>query len=241
MMSSSATTRRLHRPRCRRGAIYAVGSLDVTVVGSRFIGNTGSDVGAVSVLQSNGRFVNSVFQGNSATGVGMNSVDPSCPGIGHPGQSGAGGNSGALGVDGSDNTELLVCGSRFVGNEARELAGALGRTANTSPRRTTIDRSVFDGNRARQGGALFISNSAPLEIVASTFSNNVAVAFGAAQIERGSLSIVNSPSRQRGDAGRRRRAYLANLDGASSIRNATFANNRSMAGGGYFARRCSVN
>jgi hypothetical protein len=47
-----------------------------------------------------------------------------------------------------------VCGARFVGNEARELAGALFRTANTSPRRTTIDRSVFDGNRARQGGAL---------------------------------------------------------------------------------------
>jgi alkylated DNA repair protein (DNA oxidative demethylase) len=154
------------------GAIYALGSLDVTVVGSRFVGNTGSNGGAVGLMQSNGRFVNSVFEGNSATGVGMNSVDASCPGVGHPGQSGAGGSSGAISVDGSDDTDLLVCGSRFVANTARELAGALFRTANVSPRRTTIDHSLFDGNRARQGGALFISNSAPLEIVASTFSNN---------------------------------------------------------------------
>ena len=218
------------------GAIHAFGSLDVTVVGSRFVGNTGSNGGAVGLLQSNGRFVNSVFEGNSATGVGMNSIDPGCPGVGHPGQSGAGGSSGAISVDGSDDTDLLVCGSRFVANTARELAGALSRTANGSPRRTTIDRSVFDGNRARQGGALFISNAAPLEIVASTFSNNAAVVFGAAQIERGSLAIVNSTfAGNEATQGVGGALYLANLDGASSIRNATFANNRSMAGGGYFA------
>ena len=218
------------------GAIYALGSLDVTVVGSRFVGNTGSNGGAVGLMQSNGRFVNSVFEGNSATGVGMNSVDASCPGVGHPGQSGAGGSSGAISVDGSDDTDLLVCGSRFVANTARELAGALFRTANVSPRRTTIDRSLFDGNRARQGGALFVSNSAPLEIVASTFSNNAAVAFGAAQIERASLAIVNSTfAGNEATQGVGGALYLASLDGASSIRNATFANNRSMAGGGYFA------
>ena len=95
---------------------------------------------------------------------------------------------------------------------------------------------MFDGNRARQGGALFISNSAPLEIVGSTFSNNGAVAFGAAQIESGSLSIVNSTfAGNEATQGVGGALYLANLDGASSIRNATFANNRSMAGGGYFA------
>jgi hypothetical protein len=218
------------------GAIYAAGSLDVTVVGSRFIGNSGSNGGAVGLLQTDGRFVNSVFEGNRATGVGMNSVDPSCPGIGHPGQSGAGGSSGAISVDGSDNVELLVCGSRFSGNEARELAGALFRTANTSPRRTTIDRSVFDGNRARQGGALFISNAAPLEITASTFSNNAALAFGAAQIEGGRLELVNSTfAGNVATQGVGGALMLSNVDGSSWIRNATFANNRAPAGPGYFS------
>ena len=218
------------------GAIYAAGSLDVTVVGSRFVGNSGSNGGAVGLLQTNGRFVNSVFEGNRATGVGMNSVDPGCPGIGHPGQSGAGGNSGAISVDGSDDTDLLVCGARFTGNEARELAGALFRTANVSPRRTTIDRSVFDGNRARQGGALFISNAAPLEIVATTFSNNTALAFGAAQFERGRLELVNSTfAGNVATQGVGGALMLSNLDGASWIRNATFADNRAPAGPGYFS------
>ena len=218
------------------GAIYAAGSLDVTVIGSRFVGNTGSNGGAVGLLQSNGRFVNSVFEGNAATGVGMNSVDPSCPGVGHPGQSGAGGSSGAISVDGSDNTELLVCGSRFVGNQARELAGALFRTANTSPRRTTIDRTLFEGNRARQGGALFTVNSAPLEITATTFSNNSALVFGAAQIEGGHLEIVNSTfAGNVATQGVGGALMLSNVDASSTIRNATFANNRAPAGPGYFS------
>ena len=218
------------------GAIYAAGSLDVTVVGSRFFNNSGSNSGAVGLLQTNGRFVNSVFQGNSATGSGMNSSLAGCPGVAYPGQSGAGGNAGALGVDGSDDTDLLVCGSRFVSNSAHELAGALGRTPNGSPRRTTIDRSVFDGNHARQGGALFIVNSAPLQILATTFSNNSAVGFGAAQIEGGHLEIVNSTFAGNVATGSLGGALMVNnLDGSSVIRNATFANNRATGGSGYFS------
>jgi hypothetical protein len=218
------------------GAIYAMGSLDITVVGSRFNGNSGSNGGAIGLLQSNGRFVNSVFNGNAATGSGMNQVVDGCPGIGHANQGGAGGNSGAIAVDGSDDTDLLVCGSSFTGNTANELAGALGRTPNITPRRTTIDRSLFQGNRARQAGALFVVNSAPIEILASTFADNSAVSFGAAQIEGGRLQITNSTfagnEATRGVGGA---LLLGSLDGSSSIRNATFANNKSLAGGGYFS------
>ena len=181
-------------PEVGGGAIYAMGSLDVTVVGSRFIGNTGANAGAIGLLQSNGRFVNSVFQGNAAdgTGSGRYDADASCPVLVHAGQTGAGGSGGAIAIDGSDDTDLLVCGSRFVDNRANELSGALQRTANVDPRRSTIDRSLFQGNRARQAGALFISNAQPLAIQASTFSNNTADSGGAAQIERSRLDILNS-------------------------------------------------
>ena len=218
------------------GAIYAAGSLDITVVGSRFIGNTGSNSGAVGLLQSNGRFVNSVFEGNSATGSGQNSLAPECPGVGQAGQSGAGGNSGAIGVDGSDDTDLLVCGSRFVDNRANELGGALGRTPNNSPQPTTIDRSLFQGNRAKQAGAFFIVNSIPLDISATTFTGNSATAFGAAQIERSRLNLVNSTfdgnEATRGVGGA---LQVNSLDPQSVIRNATFANNKASGGPGYFS------
>ena len=218
------------------GAIAALGSLDITVVGSRFIGNTGSNSGAVGLLQSNGRFVNSVFEGNSATGSGQNAIAPECPGVGHPGQSGAGGNGGAIGIDGSDDTDQLVCGSRFIDNRANELAGALARTPNVSPRRTTIDRSLFQGNRAKQAGAFFILNSVPLDISATTFANNAATAFGAAQIERSRLNLVNSTfagnEATRGVGGA---LLVGSLDSQSVIRNVTFAGNKASGGPGYFS------
>lgn len=221
------------------GAIYASGSLDVTVVNSRFYGNTGSNAGAVGLLQTNGRFVNSVFEGNTATGWGTNYVGgdvASCPGVGHYGQGGAGGNGGAVTIDGEDDGDVLVCGSRFVGNRSNELAGALFRTSNRSARRTTIDRSLFKGNSARQAGAVFILNSAPLEILASTFQDNSALNFGAAQFTRGLLKIENSTfagnEATRGVGG----ALLIEDMGANAvIRNATFANNKSLAGSGFFS------
>ena len=221
------------------GAIYSAGSLDVTVVGSRFHGNSGSNAGAIGLLQTEGRFVNSVFEGNTANGWGTNYASAetaSCPGVGHSGQGGAGGNGGAVTVDGSDDADMLVCGSRFVGNQANELAGALFRTANWSPRRSTLDRSLFQGNRARQAGAVFILNSSLLEITGSTFQDNSAVNFGAGQLTRGVLSIVNSTfagnEATRGVGGA---LMIEGMGTGTSIRNATFANNKSLGGLGFFS------
>jgi hypothetical protein len=219
------------------GAIYAIGSLDVTVVGSRFVGNSGSNGGAVGLLQSNGRLVNSTFDGNSATGIGANYVDASCAGVGHSGQAGAGGLSGAIGIDGADDTDQLVCGSTFTNNKANEMAGALARTVNGAPRHTTIDRSTFAGNTAKQAGAVYVVNSRPMEILASTFSANTATkGFGAAQLDRSLLKIENSTfAGNQALAGVGGALELGGNDAASSIRNVTFANNRSPAGSGYFS------
>lgn len=221
------------------GAIYAAGSLNVTVVGSRFTGNSGSNDGAIGMLQTDGGIFNSLFQGNSATGTGQNFATAevaSCPGLGHAGQGGAGGNGGAVGVDGSDNADVTICGSRFIDNRANELAGAFGRTANTVARRTVLDRVLFQGNRAKQGGAAFVLNAAPLEITGTTFSGNVAVAAGGAQLMNSRLQILNSTfAGNEATLGVGGALMLQGNDPASSMRNATFADNRSSGGPGYFS------
>jgi len=223
------------------GAVYALGSLDVTIVGSQFRGNSGSNAGAVGMLQSNLRVYNSEFTGNAANGVGQNFASPdvaSCPGVGGggPGQGGAGGNGGAITIDGSDDTDVIVCGSTFTGNRANELAGALFRTSNIAPRRTTIDRSGFQGNVARRGGALFIMNSAPLDILASTFSANSAVAFGAAHLQNSQFSIVNSTfSGNVATQGVGGAFFSSGSSGSSLILNSTFADNQALGGPGYFS------
>jgi len=221
------------------GAIYAAGSLDVGIVGSRFTGNSGANAGAVGALQSNLRIVNSTFTGNRASGTGMNyagGAATGCPGVGHPGQGGAGGNGGAVTIDGSADTDVLVCGSTFDANHANELAGALFRTANIAPRKTTLDRSTFSNNTARQGGALFIMNSAPLEITASTLSGNVAVLFGAAHLQNSRFDIVNSTfSGNEATLGLGGALFLNGSAPTSTLRNATFAGNRASGGAGYFS------
>jgi len=221
------------------GAVYALGSLDVTIVGSQFLANSGANAGAVGMLQSNLRVYNSEFTGNTANGVGQNFASPdvaSCPGVGGTGQGGAGGNGGAVSIDGSDDTDVIVCGSTFADNRANELAGALFRTANIAPRRTSIDRSAFKGNAARQGGALFIMNSAPLDISASTFSANSAVAFGAAHLQNSQFSIVNSTfSGNLATQGVGGALFSSGSSGSSMILNSTFANNQALGGPGYFS------
>jgi hypothetical protein len=221
------------------GAVYAAGSLDVTVLGSRFVGNRGANAGALGLLQSNARIVDSVFIDNRATGTGQNFAGgeaAGCPGVGHPEQGGAGGNGGAITVDGSDDTDIVVCGSRFIGNQANELAGAFFRTMNRSPRRTVFDRTLFQGNRAKQGGAAFVLNAAPLEVMSSAFVDNRAEFAGAAQFSNSRMAVVNSTfaanvaTRGMGGA-----LFLGNPDGASSVLNTTFADNRSIGGPGYFA------
>ncbi|MDB5821104.1 MAG: uncharacterized protein JWQ11_4744, partial [Rhizobacter sp.] len=221
------------------GAIYAGGSLDVLIAGSTFTGNTGANSGAVGMLNSNLRVYNSVFSGNAANGIGQNyasAASASCRGVGHPGQGGAGGNGGAIFIDGGSDTDVIVCGSTFSGNKAGELAGALGRTPDIDPRSTTIDRSTFTGNSAKTAGAIYVMNSQPLNILASTFSANTALGGGAAQLNGNQLNIVNSTftgnvaSQGVGGA----LLLFGNLD-SSVIRNATFANNQTHGGSGYFS------
>jgi len=76
------------------GAIYTLGSLGTTIVGSTFQSNHAANGGAIGALFGNLSIYNSRFSSNHATGNGANSINSACH-VGS-GESGNGGNGGAV-------------------------------------------------------------------------------------------------------------------------------------------------
>jgi hypothetical protein len=221
------------------GAIYAAASLDVAIVGSTFDGNSGSNGGAVGLLQSDGRFANDLFSNNKAAGSGGNYVGGAaagCAGVAQANQGGSGGNGGAIAIDGGSDGAQSVCGTRFATNTAGAFGGALFRTADGPAQPTSFDRSVFQANRADKGGALYVQNAKPLAITASTFSANIATAAGAGQFVSDTLEVTNTTfSGNVATKGVGGALSISNAAAAGWIRNATFSGNQSSGGPGYFS------
>jgi hypothetical protein len=218
------------------GAIYVLGSLGATIVGSTLSGNQGSNGGAVGLLQTTGTFVNVTLENNKATGVGQNYAGATgCPGVGHPEQGGAGGNGGAISIDGADDLEQSFCGVTFKGNTCNELGGCVFRTANGQQRKATFLRSTLDGNQAGAGGGcLYISNS-DLTISQCLVANNTVVAGsgGGVRTELNTkASIVNTTFY--GNVSTKGLMGALSHPGSGEIRNCTFAKNRSDGGPAYF-------
>jgi hypothetical protein len=194
----------LEGPDVGGGAVYVLGVPEVVISGSSFIGNRAANGGAVGMLfAGDPQVYNSVFEDNTAEGIGQNYVEPGCPNFNHDEQGGAGGNSGAMYFDGlnDEGSVYVFCGSVFRNNRANELAGALFRTPNVGQREMLLDRCLFDGNTARLGGVSFIKDNL-VTVRASTFMNNrsgVNVAgeelggpLGGLWINNGSVDIENS-------------------------------------------------
>jgi len=221
------------------GAIYALGSVDVTVVGSTFDGNSGANGGAVGLLQSDGRFYNDLFSGNDARGSGGNYVGGAaqgCAGVAGANQGGAGGNGGAIAIDGGSDGAQTVCGSTFASNTGGAFGGALFRTADGAARPTIFDRSLFQANHAKTGGALYVQNAKPLSIRGTTFAGNVATTAGAGDFISDELEITNttfaSNIATKGVGGA---LSLSNASAAGWLHNNTFSGNQSSGGPGYFS------
>ncbi len=174
------------------GAIYAIGSLDVTVVGSTFTGNDASNGGAIGSLFSDLTVIDSTFTGNKALGTGANSTNATCPVVGGQRETGSGGNGGAISIDGGETFTVVLCGDVFSGNAGGTgaLGGALFRTPDGAMQSTTIDQCTFDGNTADSAGAMYFHNS-HLIITNSTLSNNVANGSGAIQADGTILDLTN--------------------------------------------------
>ena len=113
------------------GAIYDVGSGHVTIAGSIFSGNSGSNGGAIGILHADLTIVESEITGNAATGSG-----------GNPGN---GGNGGGVYIDGVGQT-VSLCGVRLTDNGANAYGGGLFRVSNDGVGAMAIDRSSVLGN-----------------------------------------------------------------------------------------------
>ncbi len=219
------------------GAIFAVGALELIVVGSTFINNEGSNGGAIGLLQTDGTFYNSIFENNRATGTGQNFGGATgCPDFNHPEQGGAGGNSGAVGVDGGDVTKLEFCGVTFRGNDANEL-GTVTRTPNSQRGRSTFNRCLWDSNHAGDGGAALWMQDMELEVHASAVIGNTSDGLGAgirvSQGPFGSTILIENTTFQGNVATDSLGGGLV-YSGVGTVRNCTFAENEARGGVGFF-------
>ncbi len=113
------------------GALYDVGSGHVTIAGSTFSGNSGSNGGAIGILHADLTIVDTEIIGNAATGSG-----------GNPGN---GGNGGGVYIDGVGQS-VALCGVRLADNGANAYGGGLFRVSNDGVGAMTIDRSSVLGN-----------------------------------------------------------------------------------------------
>ena len=113
------------------GAIYDVGLGEVTVVGSRFTGNSASNGGAIGVLHAGLTLVDTTVSDNAATGAG-----------GNPGD---GGNGGGIYSDGNDQIESF-CDVTLEGNQADAFGGGFFRVSNNGNGPMSIDRTSVLSN-----------------------------------------------------------------------------------------------
>ena len=177
------------------GAIFLEGALNAVIVGSTFIGNSGSNSGAVGSLNSDLDVYNSRFEDNAALGFGANGDDAGkCSVVAKTNQHqvGSGGNAGAVGIDGGSDGTHTFCGVVFKGNKGGSgaVGGALGRTPDIAKQTTVIDRCLFDGNMGDGGGAMYFHNST-LTVTASTFTGNIGEGVGTIQADGTTLDFTN--------------------------------------------------
>jgi len=215
------------------GAIYTLGSLGTTIVGSTFQSNHAANGGAVGSLFGDLSIYNSEFSSNRATGNGANTISSACTVNG--GEVGDGGNGGAVYMDGGETYAVNVCGSTFTANAAGSgaLGGAIFRTPDAARQTTTIDRSAFSGNTAPNGGALYFHNS-NLVLTASTLSGNTAATDGGAVFADGStLSFTNDTFvdniSEHGIGG-----GIVLFGNGGTLQNVTFLGNQATGGSGHF-------
>jgi hypothetical protein len=215
------------------GAIYTLGSLGTTIVGSTFQSNRAANGGAVGSLWGDVSIYNSQFSSNQATGNGANATSTACKVQG--GQVGNGGNGGAVVIDGAEAYAVTICGSSFTNNAsgARAFGGGIFRTPDGAMQKTTIDRSTFAGNTAPNGGALYFHNS-NLVITASTVSGNTASSGGGGLFADGSNLVFTNDTFVANIAEHGLGGAILLFGNGGSLQNLTFAGNQAAGGSGYF-------
>ncbi|REK09315.1 MAG: hypothetical protein DWQ36_07135 [Acidobacteria bacterium] len=156
------------------GAIYSFGATPTTIVGSVFQDNSCSSGGALGHLFAHLELVNSVVEGNQATGTG-----------GNPGN---GGNGGGIYSDGNDQT-MSLCGVVLSNNHANARGGGFMRVSNNGVGPMSFDRTEVHGNTGvLQAGGLYLQGL-QTTITDSTISGNVSQS-------RGGMTVFTNPGSQ---------------------------------------------
>ncbi|MBK7154825.1 MAG: hypothetical protein IPH72_24100 [Sandaracinaceae bacterium] len=188
-------------------------------------------------MQTDGIFYNTLFQDNAATGVGQISARQRLPCRVQPrGQGGAGGSSGAIGIDGNSVERVEFCGVTFRGNTANEL-GTVSRTPNSQRGLSTFNRCTFDGNHAGDGGGAIWMQDMELELFNSAIVGNTSDGLGAGvRIDQGphgsTIRVVNTTFH--GNVATNSLGGGLVFSGEGTIQNCTFAENEAAGGVGFF-------
>jgi predicted outer membrane repeat protein len=167
------------------GAIYVEGSKHgALIVGSTFTNNSGSNGGAVGVLQSELDIYNSLFENNTATGHDANSQDPTmamCTQMNN-GQYevGSGGNGGAICADGV-SFNVTVCGDAVLNNAAgtKAFGGGLFFTSDDWKGILTIADTTMTGNtggswtQVKQGSVTDVGSAIGVNALSITVTNSM--------------------------------------------------------------------
>lgn len=209
------------------GAIYALGSVDVTVQGSVFQNNDGANGGAIGMLESNFRAVNNVFRNNRALGHdGNHNVKSSgCPIHLNQYQVGDGGSAGAVYLDGQGTTGPFLCGNLFAQNHGgvNALGGALLGAGDPGVQNLTVVQSEFDQNSNTNGGAIYTYKN-NFVLSQSSFSGNTAAYGGAVQSNLTQITATNNTFS--GNSASVNIGVLAIFGGSGVLRNNTFDGNQ---------------
>jgi hypothetical protein len=159
------------------GAIYAQGGR-VNITGGTFVSNSGGNGGAIGNLQAVFTIQNSLFLANST----------------HAQTEQFAGNGGAIYVDGSSNSLLVIRRSTFRQNTSTNLGGAIHVYQYAGASGLSIEDSTFDRNvTLRNGGAIYHQNGT-LTVARSSFVGNETTGQGGAiwLLQAPGTTITNS-------------------------------------------------
>lgn len=154
------------------GAIYATGLRNITISGSSFLNNSGSNGGAiVSLVSEEIKVVDSTFQNNVATGD-------------RPSHLSAIGDGGAIYIDGADR-EVRICTSNISNNRATALGHGFFTVMYDKFSRTDIVDTLIYGNISElvniadtnSGGGIYVMGSRESGCVEEPFNDNSPVTF----------------------------------------------------------------
>lgn len=162
--------------------------------------------------------INSVFQGNRASGYG-----------GNPGNGGCG---GAVYMDGADEHTSL-CGVNISNNEAGAIGGAFFRVSNDDSGSMSVDKATFDNNTVTptdegNAGGLYLQGL-QLSIENSTISRNSAFYNGGLWIHTCHANLTNTTIAENTATGSNGGGLWLSGPPTGTILNCTIANNASVA------------